>query len=71
MARRPPNTMAEMGTPSPFSNSLLMQGQFLAGAVDVYKRQLLDCAERSAALDARMEAIYKSVEQGNNKDCSE
>ena len=27
---------------------------------------LLDCAKSSAFLDARMERIYKSVEQGNN-----
>src|SRR5699024_46161 len=32
-ARRPPKMMAETGTPSPLSNSALMQGQFLAGAV--------------------------------------
>ncbi len=37
MARRPPNTMAEMGTPWGLSNSGEMQGQFLAGAV---KREL-------------------------------
>ena len=35
----------------------------MTGAMET---DLLDCAERSAALDARMEAIYKSVEQGNN-----
>lgn len=40
----------------------------MTGAMET---DLLDCAERSAALDARMESIYKSVEQGNNKDCSE
>ena len=28
---------------------------------------LLDCASRSARLDARMESIYKRVENGNNK----
>ena len=33
MARRPPKTMAEMGTPWGFSNSGEMQGQFTAGAV--------------------------------------
>ena len=33
LARRPPKTMAEMGTPRGLSNSGEMQGQFLAGAV--------------------------------------
>ena len=39
-ALRPPNIIAEIGTPSGLSNSLLIQGQFLAGAVNL----LLGCA---------------------------
>ena len=31
----PPNTIAEIGTPSGFSNSLEIQGQLIAGAVNL------------------------------------